>query len=85
LWKGAEVVPLTPKTLETLALLIRNSGHIVEKEELLNHLWPSTFVEEKPSAMKTAMSAATLKPSPNAATDLSLRSGPCKLATQAWP
>ena len=39
-------VPLTPKAFDTLLLLVRNSGRIVEKEELLKSVWPDAFVEE---------------------------------------
>jgi TolB-like protein/Tfp pilus assembly protein PilF len=39
-------VPLKPKVYETLLALIRNSGHIVEKEALMKEVWPNTFVEE---------------------------------------
>jgi Tol biopolymer transport system component/DNA-binding winged helix-turn-helix (wHTH) protein len=38
--------PLAPKVFETLAILVENSGRIVAKEELMNRLWPDTFVEE---------------------------------------
>jgi TolB-like protein/DNA-binding winged helix-turn-helix (wHTH) protein/Flp pilus assembly protein TadD len=39
-------VPLTPKAFETLVALLERSGHIMEKDELLNRVWPDTFVEE---------------------------------------
>jgi DNA-binding winged helix-turn-helix (wHTH) protein/TolB-like protein/Tfp pilus assembly protein PilF len=39
-------VQLTPKTYETLALLVRNSGRVVEKSELMDALWPDAVVEE---------------------------------------
>lgn len=39
-------VTLTAKVFETLLLLVRNSGRAMEKEELINQLWPNTFVEE---------------------------------------
>jgi DNA-binding winged helix-turn-helix (wHTH) protein/tetratricopeptide (TPR) repeat protein len=39
-------VPLTPKAFETLLLLVRNSGQIVDKDELLKTIWPEAFVEE---------------------------------------
>jgi Tol biopolymer transport system component/DNA-binding winged helix-turn-helix (wHTH) protein len=39
-------LPLPTKAFETLAVLIENSGRIVEKEELLQLVWPETFVEE---------------------------------------
>jgi len=46
LTKSQEVVPLTPKAFDTLVALLRNSGHVVEKEALLKEVWPDTFVEE---------------------------------------
>ena len=39
-------VALTPKVYDTLLILVENNGRIVEKEELMNRLWPDTFVEE---------------------------------------
>jgi TolB-like protein/DNA-binding winged helix-turn-helix (wHTH) protein/Tfp pilus assembly protein PilF len=39
-------VPLNPKTFELLAILVRRSGCLVEKEELLRELWPDSIVEE---------------------------------------
>jgi len=39
-------VSLTPKAFETLLDLLEHSGHILEKDELLEHVWPGTFVEE---------------------------------------
>ncbi|MDI1241029.1 MAG: winged helix-turn-helix domain-containing protein, partial [bacterium] len=44
--KNGEVVSLTHKAFETLALLVENRGRIVEKGELLREIWPDTFVEE---------------------------------------
>jgi TolB-like protein/DNA-binding winged helix-turn-helix (wHTH) protein/Tfp pilus assembly protein PilF len=41
-----ETVALPPKVFETLLLLVRNSGHIVEREQLLNVVWSDSFVEE---------------------------------------
>ena len=46
LFRGSEVVALTPKAFDTLCLLVRNSGHLIEKEDLIRILWPDTFVEE---------------------------------------
>jgi len=39
-------VPLTPKVFQTLVVLVERSGHLVEKEELLNLVWADAFVEE---------------------------------------
>ncbi|MBV8857533.1 MAG: PD40 domain-containing protein [Acidobacteria bacterium] len=41
-----EPVPLTPKAFETLLILVRRHGSVVEKDELLREVWPDTFVEE---------------------------------------
>jgi TolB-like protein/DNA-binding winged helix-turn-helix (wHTH) protein/Tfp pilus assembly protein PilF len=46
LLRGSEIVELTPKAFDTLLLLVRNSGHLLEKGELISMLWPETFVEE---------------------------------------
>src|SRR5216684_5046850 len=46
LLRGDQVVALTPKAFETLALLVRSSGHLVRKEELLERVWHDTIVEE---------------------------------------
>src|SRR5579864_6262340 len=44
--RNNELVVLTPKAFDTLVLLVRNSGHLLEKEELSRTLWPDSFVEE---------------------------------------
>jgi len=44
--RNSELVPLTPKVFDTLAVLVENNGHIVEKSELMHQLWPDSFVEE---------------------------------------
>jgi Tol biopolymer transport system component/DNA-binding winged helix-turn-helix (wHTH) protein len=54
LTKGQQVIPLTPKAFDTLAVLVRHRGHIVEKDELLKEVWPDTFVEEGVLAVNVA-------------------------------
>lgn len=39
-------VSLPPKAFDLLLALVDRSGHLVEKEELLRIVWPSSFVEE---------------------------------------
>lgn len=46
LWRGQELVALTPRAFDTLYLLVRNSGRLLEKDDLISTLWPDTFVEE---------------------------------------
>jgi Tol biopolymer transport system component/DNA-binding winged helix-turn-helix (wHTH) protein len=38
--------PLTPKAFDVLLMLVESSGHIVEKDELMNRVWADSFVEE---------------------------------------
>src|SRR6476620_7488522 len=46
LLRESRVVPLTPKAFDLLLLLVKSSGRTVEKDELINHLWADSFVEE---------------------------------------
>src|SRR5947207_15415340 len=46
LLRDGQPVPLTLKAFELLLLLVENSGHIVEKDELMNRVWAGSFVEE---------------------------------------
>src|SRR5271165_1288433 len=39
-------VPVTPKTFETLLILVRHSREVVSKDDLMKELWPDSFVEE---------------------------------------
>ena len=40
------VIPLTPKVLALLQVLVENAGHLVGRDELVRTVWPDTFVEE---------------------------------------
>ena len=37
---------LTPKAVETLLVLVQQNGRLVEREQLMNAIWPDTFVED---------------------------------------
>jgi eukaryotic-like serine/threonine-protein kinase len=39
-------VPLGPKVAETLLVLVESAGHLVDKDELMQRVWPDAFVEE---------------------------------------
>lgn len=39
-------VPLTPKVFDTLLVLLQNSSHVLTKKELMEQVWPDSFVEE---------------------------------------
>ena len=46
LLRDGEPVPLEPKVFDTLVLLIRNSGRLLRKDELMSGVWPDAVVEE---------------------------------------
>jgi pimeloyl-ACP methyl ester carboxylesterase/DNA-binding winged helix-turn-helix (wHTH) protein len=46
LFKENREVPLTPKVFDTLLVLLENSSHILTKKELMQQVWPDSFVEE---------------------------------------
>jgi len=59
--EGDRKVPLTPKALQTLLILLQNQGRLVEKEELLQKVWPDTFVEESTLAQNVSTLRKQLK------------------------
>ena len=46
LLRDGKPVPLTPKAVDTLLVLVRNAGHLVGKADLMKQVWPDAFVEE---------------------------------------
>ena len=46
LLRDGRPVPLTPKAFDLLAALLERPGQLISKEELLQKVWPDTFVEE---------------------------------------
>ena len=46
LLRNGGAVPLTHKVFDILLLLVRNRGQLVEKEEMLDAVWPEQFVEQ---------------------------------------
>src|SRR6185369_13540226 len=46
LLKEGQALQLTPKTFDTLLALVRNRGRVMEKDELMQAVWPDTIVEE---------------------------------------
>ena len=45
LYRNEQPVLVTPKALEVLLVLVRSSGQVVSKDELMSEAWPGTFVE----------------------------------------
>ncbi len=43
---GAKTPSLPEKAFQTLCILVRNHGHLLTKQELLDQVWPDSYVEE---------------------------------------
>ena len=46
LLRDGEPISLSPKVFETLLFLVQNRGRVGKKDEIINSVWPDTFVEE---------------------------------------
>lgn len=46
LLKEGKVVPLSPKVFDILLAFVERSGRVLDKDELMQEVWPDTFVEE---------------------------------------
>ena len=55
LYRDGEPVPLTPKALDTLAVLVERYPRLVTKDELLARVWPGTFVEDNNLAQHVSL------------------------------
>jgi DNA-binding winged helix-turn-helix (wHTH) protein/TolB-like protein/Tfp pilus assembly protein PilF len=65
LLKEGKPVPLTPKTYDTLLVLVQNSGRMLPKDELMKALWPHSFVEESNLTQQVSMIRRALGESPS--------------------
>lgn len=55
LTRDGENVALTPKAFDTLAVFVRSAGRMLEKEFLLEAIWPDAFVEEANLAVNVSL------------------------------
>ncbi len=46
LWAGADAVALRPKAFAVLQYLVEHAGELVTKQQLLEAVWPATFVSD---------------------------------------
>ncbi|MEO8129953.1 MAG: winged helix-turn-helix domain-containing protein [Bryobacteraceae bacterium] len=46
LYKDSDLIPLPPKVVDTLLMLVTHHGNVLGKDEMLKQLWPDTFVED---------------------------------------
>src|SRR5262245_2263605 len=47
LWLGEERVPITPKAFDVLRYLVDHAGRLVTQEQILEALWPDTYVNQE--------------------------------------
>jgi len=60
LLKGGKSIALKPKIFETLLVLVRNNGRVMDKDELMQQVWPDTVVEEVNLAHNVSILRKTL-------------------------
>lgn len=46
LWQGERAISLRPKAFAVLRLLVQHSGQLVTKQQVLDAVWPGTFVSD---------------------------------------
>ena len=46
LLRSGQSISLPPKAFDILVVLIQRSGHLVDKQQLIESVWPGVFVEE---------------------------------------
>jgi predicted ATPase/DNA-binding winged helix-turn-helix (wHTH) protein len=46
LWQGTRAISLRPKAFAVLKLLLENPGRLVTKQQVLDRVWPGTFVSD---------------------------------------
>ena len=46
LWRQGDLVALPPKAVDLLLALVEQAGEVVGKQELMDRVWPDSFVEE---------------------------------------
>lgn len=58
--RNGEIVPLTPKALQALILLVQNVGRVVSRKEMIEELWRDAFVEESNLTVAISMARKAL-------------------------
>ncbi len=71
LFRDGELVPLSRKAVDILAVLVENHGQLVEKDSLMRRVWPDSFVEESNLAVHISQLRKVLGD----------EAGPCRIET----
>jgi len=63
--RKGEIVSVTPKALQVLVLLVRDTGRVVSRKHILESLWPDSFVEDSNLTVTISMLRKALGESEN--------------------
>ena len=66
LWRGSEAIKLRPKVFAVLHHLLDHPGQLVTKKQLLNAVWPETFVTDAVLKVTIRQLRSALDDDPNA-------------------
>lgn len=55
LWRKEEAVQLVPKQFDLLLFFVANAGRVTRKNEILDAVWPGTYVEENTLARNVSL------------------------------
>src|SRR5712692_11862180 len=66
LWRGHEILPLTPKTFAVLRYLAEHPSQLVTKEDLFQAIWPETVVGDAVLSVSIAKLRKALGDDPRA-------------------
>lgn len=55
LWRGTERLAVTQKAVEFLTLLVENAGRVVPRDQIIESLWPNTYVDENNLSVTASM------------------------------
>src|SRR5262245_31171318 len=62
---NGNLIQVTPKSFDLLVALVENRGHLVTKEQLMERVWPDSFVEEANLSVKMSELRRALGETPN--------------------
>lgn len=63
--RDGERLPINPKTFQLLVKLVENPGHLVEKDQLIETLWPDSIVEDANLAFTVSLLRKVLGDEPH--------------------
>lgn len=65
LWRDGQVLPLGPKVVQTLSILVANFGQVISRQELIRQVWGDTAVEDSNLAHNISVLRRNLREDPS--------------------